>query len=520
MGRISHLGWAVAIVVLCTVACGDGGNSGPLVPDEQPPRAPSGLQVLSTSPTQILLGWRDNTNDETGFRIERSADSPNSFAQQDTVPRNITQYTDGALEQGRTYYYRVRSYVRGRQSDPTDAVWAVAVQNTTPNTPRPLVPTNGQRDLEPGFITLQWSGGDADAGDQALYDVYFGSSLGAMVRVASSIPETQFAVVSEIQLNKHYFWQVIARDTRGAMAVPPIWGFNTRIERASIPAGYVIMGSLPVADHPGDPVYVEGFEMDKYEVTNQQYVDWLNEIHRVDPPRIRASGGQVFDPGLTTLYAETIEANDNAQITYNVVDSLFSVIPGKEDFPVVAVSWYGADAYAAYFDRRLPTEAEWEMAARGNSTENGDSLFTISIGDTAFEQIRVGKGRTYPWGEEASTARANCRDSGDPYESQPRVRSTPVGFYTGEVRGGYQTQSGATPDTGIHDLAGNVKEWTADWFGPYAEPHNPPIAGLHKVIRGGGWDKGIGSLQTWRRDIVEPTMTDWSIGFRTVKSLD
>jgi formylglycine-generating enzyme required for sulfatase activity len=279
------------------------------------------------------------------------------------------------------------------------------------------------------------------------------------------------------------------------------------------------MGKPPVADHPGDPILVDDFEIDRYEVTNQQYVDWLNEVLKTSPPLVKTSGGSVYDPGLEIVYAVTIEANDNAQITYDVVDSLFSVIPGREQFPMVEVSWFGADAYADYFGRRLPTEAEWEMTARGNGTEFGDSLFTIAIDDSTVEQIRVGKGRTYPWGEEPDEARANGRDSGDPFESQPRVRTTPVGFYNGEIRGGYQTRDGSTPVFGVHDLAGNVKEWSDDWYGPYADPHNPPIDGLHKIIRGGGWDKGLGSLQTWRRDIVEPTTTDWSIGFRTVRSI-
>ena len=97
----------------------------------------------------------------------------------------------------------------------------------------------------------------------------------------------------------------------------------------------------------------------------------------------------------------------------------------------------------------------------------------------------------------------------------PQPWTTPVGFYDGLSHGGFQTQDGSTA-LGVHDMAGNVSEWCADWFGVYTNPHNPPEVGILKIIRGGNWNKGSGSMQTWRRDHVRPEVPDFSVGFRTV----
>ncbi len=157
------------------------------------------------------------------------------------------------------------------------------------------------------------------------------------------------------------------------------------------------------------------------------------------------------------------------------------------------------------------------MAARGNSSEFGERTFTVVI-DGVEQSVTVGLGRTFPWGQEADGSRANFDNSGDPFESQPRVRTTPVGFYNGQSHGGFQTQDGSTA-LGIHDMAGNVSEWCADWYGPYTAPYNPPVTGLLKIIRGGNWNKGEGSMQTWRRDHVRPEVSDFSVGFRTVATV-
>ncbi|MBM3287994.1 MAG: hypothetical protein FJY88_11690 [Candidatus Eisenbacteria bacterium] len=526
MMRDRLLALAIAGVALIGLSCGDNGNGGPTVPQEPPPRAPSSLRVTATSATGITISWQDRSSDETGFRIERSVGNAGSFAKQDTVPRNITTYTDRTeIIQGQTYYYRVLSYIRASFSEPSESVWAIAATNQTPRPPVAVTPPNGARDVPIGALTLRWTASDPDAGDLLLYDVYWGTARNDMRLIAEAASATEVAAPEEIALNAHYFWQVKARDSKGAMGVGPIWGFNSIVERVTFPGGWLVMGDAREFVHPGNPVWVEPFEMDRYEITNQQFADWLNEVLRIKTPGplVRTSGGAVYDPGGVTLYAETVEMDDDSQISYDSNDSLFTVVEGKESFPVVEVTWHGANAYARYFGRRLPLEAEWEFAARGNSTEFGDSLFTAAIRGDETLSVRVGLGTTYPWGQEADASRANFEGSGDPYESQTRVLTSPVGFFNGELQGGFQTGDGSTPvppgeTVGVHDLAGNVWEWCDDWYREYTRPHSPPSIGNLKIIRGGGWNRGPGSMQTWRRSIVRPETPDRALGFRTCSS--
>ncbi len=512
---------AAALLLVFSLSCGNGGGGGPTGPETTPPRAPSDLQITQTAADQITLIWRNNAPDATGFKIERALGEPSGFAQADTIQRNVTTYADTRVTEGQKYYYRVRSAVRSDISDPSEAVWAVATADAPPSAPTSPQPGDEAAEIEEGTITLRWTATDSDAGDTILYDVYFGRGRNDLKVIAEATTASEVPPSEALIPNAHYFWQVKARDPKGAMGVSPIWGFSSRVERVSIPEGWLLMGERSTSapfHHPGLPIHVDAFEMDRYEVTNQQLVDMFNLALRRKYPLITTSGGRVYDAGGTVLLAVTVEANVNSQITYSRADSLFTTLSGKESFPAIEVTWNGADFYTRYYGRRLPTEAEWEMAARGNEAgEYGDSTFTVGP-DSAQVQVTVGFGRPYPWGGTLDSKRANYSGSGDPYEGQGRVHTTPVGFYDGTTHGGYETLDGSSP-FGVDDMAGNVWEWTADWYGPYSKPHNPPFVGSHRIIRGGGWSKGGGSVNTWNRSIVLPETPDWAIGFRTVKSL-
>jgi len=263
-------------------------------------------------------------------------------------------------------------------------------------------------------------------------------------------------------------------------------------------------GGFQMGDHhdgmssalPVHTVTLDGFYMDRYEVTNQQYADALNWAH-AQGGLITVTSGVVCQAGSGTSYpyCDTTTSTSYSRITWN--GSTFGVVAGKENHPMVMVSWYGAAAYANWrsaidgrtpsYDTstwtcnfagngyRLPTEAEWEYAARGG---NYNPYYR------------------YPWGDTLDGSKANYWGSGDPYESGGYPWTTPVGYYNGG-----QTPPGTDMGNGygLYDMAGNAWEWVYDWYGDYPSgpQTNPRGAGSgqygpYRVLRGGSWDDGGG----------------------------
>ena len=226
-------------------------------------------------------------------------------------------------------------------------------------------------------------------------------------------------------------------------------------EMVLIPAGDFFMGSPEGEgrddEHPQHKVFVDTFYMDKYEVTNDQYKQFMDATGHKAPAYW-----------------------NNA--TYN-----------QSNHPVVGVEWYDAKAYCEWAGKRLPTEAEWEKAARGGLV-----------------------GKKYPRGDSITHDDANYDVTG----GKDRWRGTsPVGSFTAN---GY----------GLHDMAGNVWEWCADWYdaGYYAKSseQNPagPSSGSARVLRGGSWYGNAYFLRAANRSYYAPTITYNNNGFRCVVAQD
>jgi formylglycine-generating enzyme required for sulfatase activity len=221
-----------------------------------------------------------------------------------------------------------------------------------------------------------------------------------------------------------------------------------------VPGGEFTMGSDSSSEEkPIHKVNLDTFWIDQTEVTNKMYAACVSSGVCVSPTG-------TYSQRRSNYYGE-------AQF---------------ENYPVIFVTWSDANIYCAWADRRLPTEAEWEKAARGTDE------------------------RIYPWGKAA------------PGETLLNFNSiigdtTEVGSYP----------NGASP-YGVYDMAGNVWEWVSDWYdktyylsSPSSNPLGPD-SGYGRVLRGGSWNDADGSVRSAYRSGNSPKTSNFNFGFRCARS--
>ena len=230
----------------------------------------------------------------------------------------------------------------------------------------------------------------------------------------------------------------------------------------SIPAGEFVMGGAD-DESPQHTVYLDAYWIDQTEVTNAQYALCVED-------------------GACTTPANNYSVARNSYYDNNEY----------ADYPVIFVGWDQAVAYCSWAGRRLPTEAEWEKAARGPA----DFI--------------------YPWGNSFDGALVNFCDinclrdwSNDQFDDR-YFDTSPVGMYPGGASG-----------YGVLDMAGNVHEWVADWYAPYSldDQVNPtgPVSGTEKIIRGGSWGDVVRQVRSDVRSHINPNNWMDFIGFRCAR---
>lgn len=245
-----------------------------------------------------------------------------------------------------------------------------------------------------------------------------------------------------------------------------------------VPAGLFLRGAPAPSppekdDAPARSIHLEAFSIDRAEVASAAYARFLEATGR-RPPHWDAQDARRATPSGSPLGDPRRE--DWGRFSWEDRRPP----PGTADLPVTLVTWFDAEAYCAWAGKRLPTEAEWEKAARGAD------------------------GRRYPWGSAPPQGRANFGGA----HSGP----LPPGSYPG----------GVSP-YGAADMAGNVAEWVADYHDPgyyrEAPDRSPqgPERGAQRVVRGGFWRDGEERLQTFRRWRLPPAAKHGGLGFRCAR---
>ncbi len=334
-------------------------------------------------------------------------------------------------------------------------------------------------------------------------------------------------------------------------------GSTASPELVLLPAGQFVMGDhyafvkpqRVIDEVPMHTVSLSAFYAGKYHVTNTQYLQYLTSA--LSQGLIEVRNNLVYAKGTSTLYLDTYQV-----LQYNSIGwdgSAFSIIDTRALHPA-AVTWYGAIAYCNWLSQqqglnpvydlttgnsdltqngyRLPTEAEWEYAARGGQ----------------YNPYYI-----YPWGNDADVTKANWPESNSPYASGPQPWTTPVGFYNGQLHNKsdygwpgsqttYQTGDGSN-GFGLFDMCGNNWQWTNDWYdtayygvSPGSNPPGPtqsqasvqPDGQVYRIIKGGTWynsdpgDPGHGRASNrnpaYHRAPDNPGSPYYHIGFRVVRN--
>lgn len=437
--------------------------------------APSNLQYEKLTISSIRLTWTDNSMDEHGFIIDKFVNGAwdTDYAQ---VGRNSTQWTDTSAEINRDIVYRIKAYY---STDYSDLCETGIINNTFP------APSNLTAQVTGMDITLNWT--DNSIGEQGFIigRKYDGGLWQDSYRTvtADSIPWTE-----TVADTGKYYYRVKAyngTDLSAATTVAEAWIQQAENEMILVPAGTFMMGSDN--DSASQPIHevtiTHSYYMAKYETTQKEWTVIMGN----NPASSNPYGlGDNYPVYYTTWYdilvycnkRSIVESLDPCYVINNSTDpNDWGSVPTTQDLTWDAVEcrWY-ENGY------RLPTEAEWEYAARYND------------------------GRTYPWSNTTPDA-TYCNFNNN------IGNSTVVGNYS--PKGDSQV--------GLCDMAGNVYEWCWDWYNNYTSSSQVDptggSSGSSRILKSGYWGHDYNKCMSSYRQNNSPFTSHNSQGFRVARNI-
>ncbi len=381
----------------------------------------------------------------------------------DTDDLTASEYTaESVLEDG-YYSWKVRAKTGFISWSDWSTVWTFSINTVTLSfiTILPLTETVDNSQTQQFICTATYS-------DQDTVDVTTEADWSVNPGTAGSIDATGLFTADATATGTESITATFQGHTSQATVTVQSGEVPIEIEFVYVDGGTFQMGSNDGRsdEQPVHTVTLTGFEISKYEITNAQYCKFLNDI-----------GVNLLGSFGGTIYIYILRSS--CQIEYS--GGQFVVKSGKDNNPVIQVSWYGAKAFCEWAGGRLPTEAEWEYASRGGNQSQGYTYSgSNNVDDVAWYLSNSG-GLTHPVGQKQSN------------------------------------------ELGIYDMSGNVWEWCKDWYGidyySSSPTNNPqgPTTGVFRVLRGGSWYSGAFSVRCADRGNYDPSNSYINFGFRCVR---
>ena len=267
---------------------------------------------------------------------------------------------------------------------------------------------------------------------------------------------------------------------------------SNKVDDKGLAKEFGFVGELYVDEHPQHKVFLKAYQIDQYEVSNLEYKRFVIEGDYQEPVPWVQNGYNVRWEILERSSVERLRsiADDYFQLDADVgqfskaelLEQLSALQSQRDPLPVTGVSWFDAFSYCQWREKRLPSEMEWEKAARG------------------------AHGFEYPWGNQWDETKTNTG------EGEQELTVFPVGVVKGD-KSPYDA----------FDMGGNVSEWTNDWYQAYPGSNyvDEAFGDIHRVVRGGGAGVGHYAISTFfrsaRRAHADPTQISTDVGFRCAK---